>query len=404
MSGLGRQLGAVSGGLLLTFCGGIHIGWSIYHLNMPGNEWAVGITVQKYRFAVLSFFTGVVAALVLLGQVKDLLSNRIWLMASAFFFLINGVLFAILPINYVVTVTSRVVAGLGHGVAHTIMLIYSGEITLKQFRAKFIAILTASIIAGITVFSLISMVTTNHTYTVEPNMHPNRAFGIIIMPFSCIAGVLIFFFMVESPIHVLWRLENEALARQNLRILRNDPTKAESIGEEFNEIELLVRRTNSHPMENRLYYTEGNLEVFSFCGSLKVGNLLVFNYTMNMAKMLSVSAIFETTPVSHNWGPSILVLSKLVAAVIAIFSIDLLPRRFQYTISTFVTAALLVALAIMSETLEHLEPWIIPLMYTIAEVCSALGMLPMADILTSEVFPLPKKAILHFSNYYRWKC
>ncbi|XP_055549316.1 uncharacterized protein LOC129732449 [Wyeomyia smithii] len=316
-------------------------------------------------------------------------------MASAFFFLINGVLFAILPINYVVTVTSRVVAGLGHGVTHTTMLSYSGEITLKQFRAKFIAILTASIIAGITVFSLISMVTTNHTYTVEPNMHPNRAFGIIIMPFSCIAGVLIFFFMVESPIHVLWRLENEALARHNLRILRNDPTKAESIksiGEEFDEIELLVMRTDSGCME-RMFFTERNLKVFFFCVSLKIGNSLVFNYTMNMAKMLNMSAIFESTPESHNWGPSILMISKLAAAVIAIVVIDILPRRFQYTISTIVTGAFLVALGIMLETLKHLEPWVAPFMYIAAGVCSALGMLPMADILTSEVFPLHKKAM-----------
>ncbi|XP_055547688.1 uncharacterized protein LOC129731599 [Wyeomyia smithii] len=391
MAGSKRQLGAISGGLLLTFCGGIHIGWSVVHLNMSGNGWAVEINEQEYRFAIVAFFTGVGTMLGILGQVKDFLSNRTWLMIAVSFTLINGIIFTAIPIDYTAIVATRIIAGFGHGIAHVIMTIYIGEIASKQFRTKFIAMLTASIIAGITTFTLISMVTTDATYLEEPAMHPNRALGIIIMPLSCAACVLIYFLMVESPIHLLSQAEYKP-ALNNLKILRDELEESTRTSEEFEDMKLLTGTANSSLMA-KMFYNEGNMKAFSNCLTMKLANLLIFNYSMNKAKMEYMSAMFDTTNVSLSWAPSILMLSKLFAALVTIFSIDLLPRRFQYTISATVTGSFLLAFGIVLAISDYVEPWIAPFLYITAEVFTALGMLPISEIQISEAFPPLKKAM-----------
>ncbi|XP_053690770.1 uncharacterized protein LOC128739318 [Sabethes cyaneus] len=389
MSGLERQLSAISGGLLLTFCGGIQIGWSVLHPNMASSGWAVGINVHEYRFAIVSFFTGIGAMLGILGQIKDFLSNRVWLIMSAHFLLINGIFFTAMPTNYTATVATRIIAGFGHGIAHVIMTIYIGEIASKQFRAKFIALLTASIIAGITVFSLISLATTS---AAEPAMQTNRALGIIIMPLTCTASVLVYFLMVESPIDLLSRGEPEAAAK-NLAILRDESTQAKPTAEEeFDDMKLLADSPKKGLMA-RMFFNEGNMKAFWFCLTLKLANLLIFNYSMNKAKIIYMSVAIDSTPTSHNWAPPILMLSKLTAAIVAIFCIDILPRRVQYTISATVTGALLVTFGIVLATQDHLEPWIAPFLYLTAAVFTTLGMLPISEVLLSEAFPPIKKAM-----------
>lgn len=49
---------------------------------MGGNKWAVGITIDEYRFAILSFFTGVGFILIIMTFSKEWLSTRIWLVSE----------------------------------------------------------------------------------------------------------------------------------------------------------------------------------------------------------------------------------------------------------------------------------------------------------------------------------
>lgn len=97
--------------MMLLFCGGMHIGWSIMHLYMSGNRWAVGISVDEFRFAILSFFTGCGFIILIVAGTKNLLPTRVWIMLSAFFFIINGVFFIAMPTYYAATVATRIIAG-----------------------------------------------------------------------------------------------------------------------------------------------------------------------------------------------------------------------------------------------------------------------------------------------------
>ncbi|XP_058465883.1 facilitated trehalose transporter Tret1-like [Malaya genurostris] len=394
MSGLLQQLGGILGGVVLLFCGGIHIGWSIFHLYMPGNKWAVGITIDQYRFAILSFFTGVGFILLILTFAKEWLSSRIWLMASSFFYMINGIFFIALPTDYPTTVATRIIAGFGHGIAHLVMSIYIGEIASKQYRGKLIAILTASITTGVAVFALISMGTTNLIYVMEPAMHPNRALGIIILPLSLGAAALAFFLMVESPIRILTVRKDEAAAGKNLRYLRNEQLDTASTTQEFNDMKLLVAESS---MLSKMFVTEGNFKPFQLVLTLKLANLLFFNYSMNLAKMVYMSAMLDLTPTSHNWAPPILMLSKTGASFFTILIIDVLPRRFQYAISSTFTGSFMLAFGIVLATHEILQPWVAPFLYITAEVFNAMGMLPVTEILLSEAFP-PKKKLLSIAS------
>ncbi|XP_055531366.1 solute carrier family 2, facilitated glucose transporter member 2 isoform X2 [Wyeomyia smithii] len=393
MFGLLRQLCAISG-LLLTFCGGIHIGWSIFHLYIAGNKWAVGITVDEYRFAILSFFTGVGFILLLLTFCKDLVSTRVWLIVSSFFFLINGIFFTAMPTYYAATVATRIIAGFGHGIAHLVMTIYIGEIAYKKFRGKLITLIPASMVAGVTVFSIISMVTTNPVYIIEPAMQPNRALGIIIMPLSCGAIVLSFFYTADSPIFILLTRKDEPASLNSIKLFRDQTSETSIVKQEFDEIKLLVSESD---VLSKMFITEGNFKPFQLVLMIKLANLLFFNYSMNLAKMAYMSFMFTLTLTSHNWAPPILMLSKLIAVCIAIFSVDILPRRFQYAISSIFTGSFLLAFGIVLATHEYLQPWIAPFLYITAEVFNALGMLPISEILLSEVFP-PKKKVFSIIN------
>ncbi|XP_058831830.1 uncharacterized protein LOC131690249 [Topomyia yanbarensis] len=394
MSGLWRQLGCISSGVLLLFCGGIHIGWSIFHLYMAGNKWAVGITIDEYRFAILSFFTGVGFILLILTFSKEWLPTSAWLMISSLFFLINGIFFTAMPTDYPATVATRIIAGFGHGIAHLVMSIYIGEIASKQYRGKMIAILTASITSGVAVFSIISMVTTNPVYIIEPAMHPNRALGIIILPLSCGACVLAFFLTVDSPIYTLAVRQDETTAAKDLRTLRNQTIETASTTDEFNDMKLLVAESS---MLTKMFVTEGNFKPFQLVLTLKLANLLFFNYSMNLAKMAYMSAMFTLTVTTHNWAPPILMLSKMVATFVTIFIIDVLPRRFQYAISSTFTGAFMLAFGIVLATHDILQPWVAPFLYITAEVFNAMGMLPVSEILLSEAFP-PKKKVFSVAN------
>ncbi|XP_062544730.1 uncharacterized protein LOC134211651 isoform X2 [Armigeres subalbatus] len=361
---------------------------------MGGNKWAVGITVDEYRFAILSFFTGVGFILIIMTFSRDWLSTRVWLMLSSFFFMINGIFFTAMPTDYPATVATRIIAGFGHGIAHLVMSIYIGEIASKQYRGKLITLMVWSIIAGIAVFSVISMVTTNVIFMFDPAMHANMALGIIIMPLSLAAFVLAFFLTIESPIYTLLVKNDESTAQKNFLKLRGQALETTGTTEEFTEMKLLVAESN---MLSKFFITEGNFKPFQLVLTLKLANLLYFNYSMNIAKMLLMSAMLILTPTSPNWAPPILMLSKLAAATFAILIIDILPRRFQYGISSTFTGTFLLAFGIVLATHDFIEPWLAPFMYITAEVFVTFGMLPVSEILLSEAFP-PKKKVFSVAS------
>lgn len=238
------------------------------------------------------------------------------------------------------------------------------------------------------------MVTTNMVYIIEPEMHPNRALGIIILPLSLAAFVLAFFLTIESPIYTLLITKDETTAQRDLLKLRGQALETTDTTQEFNDMKLLVAESN---MLSKMFVTEGNFKPFQLVLTLKLANLLFFGYSMNMAKMVFMSQMFTLTIESHNWAPPIQMLSKMVAALVAIFIIDILPRRFQYAISSTVTGSFLLAFGIVLATHDVVEPWIAPFLYITAEVFVAFGMLPVSEILLSEAFP-PKKKVLSVAS------
>uniref|UniRef100_A0AAG5D3P1 Major facilitator superfamily (MFS) profile domain-containing protein n=1 Tax=Anopheles atroparvus TaxID=41427 RepID=A0AAG5D3P1_ANOAO len=394
MSGFGKQFSCILSSLLLLFCGGMHIGWSIVHFNMGGNKWAVGISVDEFRFAILSFFTGCGFIILIVAATKQLLATRIWLVMSAFFFMINGIFFIAMPTYYAATVATRIVAGFGHGICHVVSIIYVGEIASRNFRGKLVAMLVSSIIGGIALFTVLSMVTTNPIFIMEPNMHANRAVGIVILSLSTLALVPAWFLVVESPLHTLTTSGNETLARSNLIQLRGLTMESPSLMDEFEDMKTLAAESESL---SPFFLSQGNFPAFQLALLIKLANLLFFNYSMNTAKMSLMSLMFTLTLFSHNWAPPLLMLSKFAGSLLAIFIIDLLPRRFQYGFSSTFTGTFMLALGIILATYDSVATWIPPFLYLTAEVFNTFGMLPVSEIMLSEAFP-PKKRTLSVSS------
>uniref|UniRef100_A0A182J332 Major facilitator superfamily (MFS) profile domain-containing protein n=1 Tax=Anopheles atroparvus TaxID=41427 RepID=A0A182J332_ANOAO len=394
MSGFGKQFSCILSSLLLLFCGGMHIGWSIVHFNMGGNKWAVGISVDEFRFAILSFFTGCGFIILIVAATKQLLATRIWLVMSAFFFMINGIFFIAMPTYYAATVATRIVAGFGHGICHVVSIIYVGEIASRNFRGKLVAMLVSSIIGGIALFTVLSMVTTNPIFIMEPNMHANRAIGIVILSLSTLALVPAWFLVVESPLHTLTTSGNETLARSNLIQLRGLTMESPSLMDEFEDMKTLAAESESL---SPFFLSQGNFPAFQLALLIKLANLLFFNYSMNTAKMSLMSLMFTLTLFSHNWAPPLLMLSKFAGSLLAIFIIDLLPRRFQYGFSSTFTGTFMLALGIILATYDSVATWIPPFLYLTAEVFNTFGMLPVSEIMLSEAFP-PKKRTLSVSS------
>ncbi|XP_058121149.1 uncharacterized protein LOC131294832 [Anopheles ziemanni] len=394
MSGFGKQLSCILSSILLLFCGGMHIGWSITHLNMGGNAWAVGISVDEFRFAILSFFTGCGFIILIVAATKQLVPTRIWLVLSAFFFMINGVFFTAMPTYYAATVATRIIAGFGHGICHVVSIIYVGEIASRNFRGKLVAILVSSIVGGVALFTVLSMVTTNPIFIVEPNMHANRAIGIVILSLSTLALVPAWFLVIESPLHTLTTSGNETLARSNLIKLRGLSVESPSLMDEFEDMKTLAAESESL---SPFFLSQGNFPAFQLALLVKLANLLFFNYSMNTAKMSLMSLMFTLTVFTHNWAPPMLWLSKFAGSVLAIFIIDLLPRRFQYGFSSVFTGSFMLALGIILATYDVVASWIPPFLYMVAEVFNTFGMLPVPEIMLSEAFP-PKKRALSVSS------
>uniref|UniRef100_A0A182RUW8 Major facilitator superfamily (MFS) profile domain-containing protein n=1 Tax=Anopheles funestus TaxID=62324 RepID=A0A182RUW8_ANOFN len=322
MAGFLKQFSCILCSMMLLFCGGMHIGWSITHFNMSGNQWAVGISVDEYRFAILSFFTGCGFILLIVAATKTLLPTRVWIMLSAFFFMINGVFFVAMPTYYAATVATRIVAGFGHGICHAVSIIYVGEIASRNYRGKLVAMLVSSIIGGIALFTVLSMVTTNPIFIVEPNMHANRAVGIVILSLSTFALLMAWFLVIESPLYTLTTSGNETLARTNLIKLRGLSMESPSVMDEFEDMKTLASESESL---SPFFLSQGNFPPFQLVLLVKLANLLFFNYSMNTAKMSLMSLMFTLTLFTHNWAPPLLMLSKFAGSVFAILIIDLLP-------------------------------------------------------------------------------
>ncbi|XP_052896722.1 uncharacterized protein LOC128303712 [Anopheles moucheti] len=394
MSGFLKQFSSILCSMMLLFCGGLHIGWSITHFNMSGNSWAVGISVDEYRFAILSFFTGCGFILLIVAATKTLLPTRIWIMLSAFFFIINGAFFVAMPTYYAATVATRIIAGFGHGICHAVSIIYVGEIASRNYRGKLVTMLVSSIIGGIALFTVLSMVTTNPIFIVEPNMHANRAVGIVILSLSTFALLFAWFLVIESPLHTLTTSGNESLARANLLKLRGMSVESPSIMDEFEDMKTLASESESL---SPFFLSQGNFPPFQLVLLVKLANLLFFNYSMNTAKMSLMSLMFTLTLFTHNWAPPLLMLSKFAGSVFAILIIDLLPRRFMYGISSTFTGTFMLALGIILATYDMVDTWIPPFLYLVAEVFNTFGMLPVSEIMLSEAFP-PKKRALSVSS------
>uniref|UniRef100_A0A182UF27 Major facilitator superfamily (MFS) profile domain-containing protein n=1 Tax=Anopheles melas TaxID=34690 RepID=A0A182UF27_9DIPT len=394
MAGFFKQLSCILCSMMLLFCGGMHIGWSIMHLYMSGNRWAVGISIDEFRFAILSFFTGCGFIILIVAGTKNLLPTRVWIMLSAFFFIINGVFFIAMPTYYAATVATRIIAGFGHGIAHVVSIIYVGEIASRNYRGKLVAILVSSIIGGIALFTILSMVTTNPVFVVEPNMHANRAIGIVILPLATFALLCSWFLVIESPIHTLTTSGNESEARSNLIKLRGLSMESPSLMDEFEDMKTLASESESL---SPFFLSQGNFPPFQLVLLVKLANLLFFNYSMNTAKMSLMSLMFTLGLFTHNWAPSILMLSKFAGSLFAILIIDLLPRRFMYGISSTFTGTFMLALGIILATYDLVATWIPPFLYIVAEVFNTFGMLPVSEIMLSEAFP-PKKRALSVSS------
>lgn len=226
--GIIRQYAAGTSAALSVFIAGCWLGWPSPAVKMLlKNEAHIQIDVQDVSWIVALMDFGNVLSPVPSGYLSDFFGRKITLIGTAFLFLGTWLLaiFGSLPIYLF---AARIGAGIGKGVAFTVVPMYLGEIAGVQVRGAVSTIFTGLLYSGIL-----------FEYCIGPFLS-YRMLNIVsgIIPF---VFFLTYIVMPESPYYLLMRGRQKE-ARRSLVWFRNAHKTDEALERELDEMAKNVQR------------------------------------------------------------------------------------------------------------------------------------------------------------------
>lgn len=366
--------------VLSTFvaaCGSLSYGFAVGY-SSPAESGIMddlGLSIAEYSvFGSILTFGGMVGALVS-GRVADIFGRRITMWILETFFIIGWILI-LSGKNAFWLDAGRLLMGVGAGFHCYVAPIYIAEITPKNIRGSFTAIITFSVTFG---FSLMFFV---------GNFLAWRMLAIVgVLP--CLLHVVGVFFIPESP-RWLAMIGKEKGVEESLQYLRG---KNDDIHSEADEIKDYTTTIQQIP-QSRFFDLFDRKYAHPLIVGLGLMILVQFGGTDGVSSF--TSSIFKAAGFSAGIGSTLMALIQLPSAALSVLLMDKLGRRtlLMVTAAGSCVGCVITGLGFFFKNFAHLKE-ITPtmafagLMIYSASFSAGMGGTPW--VIMSEIFPINTK-------------
>lgn len=393
------QGNSLAGGIFVFFAAGLQIGW-IYNNQLQHFKWAQNHSSFQVIITYVGFYVLAIAGLYMAAMVIDRLTKRniyvslkviriqfgknfmeIYFQFSALTLsFLGSACFIAMPKSLYLNVAARLLIGFSFGYSYLVCIVHASEIMTQKLRGMIVATFN---------FIVLSSILINETFVIATD-HEVHALGTMqwIGIYGAIFGVLGIALLPmlthESPV-LLIRRNKDSDALSLMIKVRNENSETYEIRNEFNELKTMVEEDKQFSPK---IFLDGNERALIMVALLRLGNVLSFNFGLNMIRMANVSQFDGEDNV--NFGGTLLMTVRMMAALFTLFTFDTKGRRPYFLISFGGTSFALIIFGFLIYFYNN--PIIIAIVQVIIEIFGGIGIGSVADVYSSEAFGTMKKA------------
>lgn len=279
----------------------------------------------------------------------------------------------------------RIIAGFGHGLVYNVIVIHAGENATKNLRGIITSTINLFLWSSIFIGSLLIASVQMWSFTA---MSSDRMIGIFGLGFSIVALLYTMFGTEESVVYLLNR-GKLGQALELLSKLRNEPETSSEIGDDFEEMRLMV---NCDKLENQNIFKNNNEKSLVLLVALKYLYVLTNNFIVNWIFMSITVRILPQG--KRRLSPVILTAARFAGAILQIFVSDSFGRKTFLNVSCGLSGITLLILEIMSIIVNErtiATRWVLATFSILFQLFVAIGVDPMHNVVLSEAFATSKK-------------
>ncbi|XP_037932424.1 uncharacterized protein LOC119667207 [Teleopsis dalmanni] len=343
----------ISGGLQIS----LSLGWSTGE-NVP-------ITLQ-YR---LCWFVAYAVGAFLVAPLMSIVQKRWLMMLCCTLALASGLIFVIVPNNYVAILVARYLNGFANGFATVPYLVHAAEVCTLS-RGVALAIEQYCISMGI-------IITLAFSYSIQTLAEGigNLIVGIFTIVTAAV-GLGILYFVYESPIYHL-RKNDETQALQSLLRFYRPSIMSEKARTQMIEIKEYVKaNTENSGCEN----FSGSL--FALIKVLLYRCMVAFSFSLPLNEAFLVSSVLSVG--SYVWPVIVFSGLRLLAAIVGVTLINKFVSKIIFIPSLLIMGALTIGIGIAFNKLE----FTVVLVLSLLTQCFAGIFVPSTSACLGEAFSM----------------
>ncbi|XP_053685687.1 uncharacterized protein LOC128735219 [Sabethes cyaneus] len=370
----------LSGIATLVMCG-FFVGSSIFNVHLRYQSWTLGHSDSVLLLIVNLFyvaaFAGSLVGAFLIHHYEKLFLSRIYLLMLA----IASILWTIIPTDTLGTAFARVFAGFAYGMAYLAVLIHGGEVLIKEHRGMVIGCINHVLFFGIIAHGAVSPVALT-----DINLESTRIIGIIGIMVTLFATLIGQFMTYESPVFLVQK-GRDAEAIQSLMKLRLESMETIEIREAYIDIKVMLQEDS---LATGSILADGNWRPLLLLCLGKLAAVFSFNAALNQVQLSVVDLLYDLP--YYSISGAVILCIRMVGGLFFVYIVDLVGRKPQQVLSTFLCGAMLISLGIVYLVFDNVDKNVGGSLFLVYALLACTGVTLVPDVHQSEAFPTGKKA------------
>lgn len=289
----------------------------IFYCNIKEDQWARGHTYTFVALAAITYFLGAILGSSICSSLVIKWTKKKLKHIPLILYYLAGALFIGLPNDGPSVMVARTLAGMAMGFSILTLIIHAGEVATPKLRGLAVSVHQVAFALGILFGTVIMLLD-----SVPREFPVNRVIGIIIVLYTALAQLLLYFYTIESPIFHLQNNNLEAAVKCLMR-LRNDSMESWDIRITVDDHKSMLSEDREL---NTSIFSEGNSKPLALITCTAVLSVLSFNYPLNVIRIRTMDAIIDSDE-SYFYGAMALAGIKVLAVLLSIGFTDFLGRR-----------------------------------------------------------------------------
>lgn len=192
---------------------------------------------------------------------------------SIFFYVVSSIGHVVLGVsnyNPILLITSKIMAGIGHGIIYIVLIIYVGETSTRAKRGQGVSYIYATIAFGFLLYI-------SFDFSLYKVLEPSFVIGLLALVVCVISSILVEIKGLESPVFLIIKGSNELAIENFMRIRSIDVPSA--VQSEFQEIQDMVNEDLIQKQKNRWRCDGISLKILSFITLSRLPHVFTFYFS-----------------------------------------------------------------------------------------------------------------------------